>query len=66
MTDVVRRFPKDRLLIIAGNKDKLSPPDVIKDMAVEPANQLKVIDSGHLSALEKPDDFNKILDEFLF
>lgn len=66
MTDVVRSFPKDKLLIIAGSNDKLSPPDVMIDMATDPANQLKVIDSGHLSALEKPDVFNKLLDDFLF
>lgn len=66
MTEVVRNFPKDRVLLIAGRKDKLSPPDVMRSMATDPDRQLKILDTGHLSAMEDPQGFNTVLEEFIF
>lgn len=62
-TEIIKKFePK---LLIAGSKDKLSPPEIMESMT-ENKNEIKIIEAGHLSALEKPDEFNKLVDEFLF
>ena len=63
-TDDVKNFG-GKLLCVAGEKDKLSPPDVMRKM-VRAEDELKIINGvGHLSAMEKPDEFNSILDRFL-
>ncbi len=62
-TEIVKKFKNK--LIIAGSKDKLSPPEVMISMTGN-KNELKIIESGHLSAMEKPDEFNKSIEEFLF
>lgn len=64
MTDTIRKFDKNKLLLIAGKYDKLSPPEVMR--RISPESRLSVLECGHLSAMEKPDEFNKIVDEFLF
>lgn len=54
-----------KLLCIAGENDKLSPPDVMKKM-VRTEDELKIIKgAGHLSAMEKPDEFNSTLLDFV-
>jgi len=63
-TFYVKSFP-GKLLCIASEKDTLSPPDVVKSMCRDP-KEFKIIPGcGHLSAMEKPEIFNKILEEFL-
>ncbi|GBD03356.1 3-oxoadipate enol-lactonase 2 [bacterium HR19] len=59
-------FP-GRLLCIGGEKDVLSPPDVVKSMARDKEKEFRLIKGvGHLSNMENPEEFNNILEEFLF
>ena len=54
-------------LVIAGGEDKLYPPALAASMAGRIDNSvLKVIaEAGHLSNIEQPDAFNRVLLEFL-
>ena len=54
-------------LIIVGSEDYFTPLPIARIMSEGiPAAQLAVVDgAGHLPNMEKPDLFNKILDEFL-
>ena len=54
-------------LVIAGGEDKLYPPALATSMAQQIAGStLKVIASaGHLSNIEQPDAFNRVLLKFL-
>ncbi|MFN2645078.1 MAG: alpha/beta fold hydrolase [Burkholderiales bacterium] len=54
-------------LVIASRHDPLYPPSISEDMARRiPGARLVIIeDAGHLSNLERPDEFNRALDEFL-
>lgn len=54
-------------LVITSSGDTLIPPDVTKPMASQiPGATLAVIDrAGHLSNLEAPDEFNRLLREHL-
>lgn len=53
-------------LLIGGNQDGLMDINIIKSMeSVIPNVQLKTLPTGHASALEKPDQFNHIVLEFL-
>ncbi|MGI9510013.1 MAG: alpha/beta fold hydrolase [Geminicoccaceae bacterium] len=54
-------------LLIAGEKDPVAPPKVMQRMAdaMPDARLVTVADSGHLVHLERPDDFNQALAEFL-
>ena len=53
--------------IIVGRDDKLTPVSVAEQMAAEISHaKLAVIDDcGHLSNIEKPEEFNQIVAEFL-
>jgi len=63
-SDVVRNF-SGKLICIAGENDKLSPPEIMRKM-VRDERELKIIKgAGHLTAMEKPDEFNSIVEEFL-
>jgi 3-oxoadipate enol-lactonase len=58
---------KKPVLILCGEHDKLSPPDLMKTMAERIKNcEFHVIpDSGHMSAIENPAKFNYLLKAFL-
>ncbi len=63
-TDYVKSF-SGKLLCIGSEKDTLSPPEVVRSMC-RSDEEFKLIEGcGHLSAMEKPDIFNKILEDFL-
>ncbi len=55
------------VLVLVGSEDKLTPPREAEVIHQGIRNsQLRVIEnSGHLSNMEKPDEFNKALVEFL-
>lgn len=54
-------------LVIVGSEDDLTPPDESKKLSAGiEGSQLAIIEgSGHLSNLEKPDEFNDVLRRFL-
>ena len=54
-------------LLIAGEKDPVTPPKVMRRMAeAMPDARLEVLEgSGHLVHLERPDAFNHLLGDFL-
>lgn len=53
--------------IVVGSEDKITPPQAAQKMAdAIIGSNLKVIDkAGHLTNLEAPDEFNKVMLEFL-
>jgi len=55
------------VLIIVGEDDKLTPPEIARQMDEKiPDSDLFVIENaGHLSPLEQPDEFNRLLKPFL-
>jgi 3-oxoadipate enol-lactonase len=54
-------------LVIAGSKDKNAPAPMVKKMAsfIPNATYVELEGVGHLVALEQPDEFNAVLDDFL-
>lgn len=54
-------------LILVGEHDKLTPPELSESMQKAiPGSEMKLIaDAGHLSSVEKPDEFNAALLAFL-
>ena len=54
-------------LFIAGEYDHLSPPDVLQQLAdVVPNGRFQLITrAGHSAHFERPDEFNRLLAEFL-
>lgn len=58
---------KSPVLLICGEKDKLTPPFIMEQMAESIADsELHIIPgAGHITPLEKPEMFNKILKDFL-
>jgi len=64
--DDLRRF-QIPALFIAGQYDHLSPPDVLQQLAeVVPNGRFKLItNAGHSAHFERPDEFNRLLMEFL-
>ena len=55
------------VLVVCGEKDKLSSPQVMKEMADKILNsEFQIIPgAGHLSPLENPDVANKVIKDFL-
>jgi pimeloyl-ACP methyl ester carboxylesterase len=55
------------VLIVVGADDKLTPPDTAREMDKKiPDSDLFIIENaGHLSPLEQPDEFNRLLKPFL-
>ncbi len=68
-TDTTHVLPDIKVptLIIVGENDGLTTPDMSKDMdKLIPNSELSIIpDAGHMSNLENPEEFNKTLFEFL-
>ena len=55
------------VLIMVGQQDKITPPDIARSMHEKIAEStISIIDNaGHLSNLENPDQFNSELRKFL-
>ncbi|GAB1450217.1 alpha/beta fold hydrolase [Draconibacterium sp.] len=55
------------VLIIVGEDDKLTPPDIARQMDEKiPDSDLFIIENaGHLSPMEQPEEFNRLLKSFL-
>jgi pimeloyl-ACP methyl ester carboxylesterase len=54
-------------LVVGGEEDGISSPEVMGDMAAEipGAHHVTIPDTGHLSNLEAPEKFNATLNDFL-
>jgi 3-oxoadipate enol-lactonase len=54
-------------LVIVGDEDKPTPPALSEELAHDiPGAELEVIEgAGHLTNAEKPDEFNRLVDDFL-
>ena len=54
-------------LLVAGAQDTVAPPAVLQGMAaaVSGARCVSLADAGHLPHLERPDEFDELLLEFL-
>ena len=54
-------------LVIVGSEDKVTPPDLSRQLqAVIDGAELKVIaGAGHLPNIEKPDAFNRLVEQFV-
>ncbi|MDQ3875563.1 MAG: alpha/beta hydrolase, partial [Actinomycetota bacterium] len=65
-TDVVRGLPMP-LLVVVGDRDAFLPLDEARSIAdAAPDGRLVVVEgAGHLPSLERPDEFNSALVEFL-
>ena len=53
------------VLLVAGEKDPFKNPEIINDMQSRMKADLKVLPTGHASAIEAPELFNKIVLDFL-
>jgi 3-oxoadipate enol-lactonase len=58
---------KPRLLLIRGADDPGSPPEYEMEIhrAVAGSRYLKLSDAGHFPMAEKPEEFNRAIDQFL-
>ena len=54
-------------VIFVGENDSVTPPDEAEKMrnAIADSKLVKIADAGHLSPMEKPDEFNRALSDFL-
>ena len=54
-------------LVLCGSEDKVTPPALSRQLAdLIPGSRLKLIEgAGHIANLEKPDEFNRLVDEFI-
>jgi 3-oxoadipate enol-lactonase len=54
-------------LALAGSKDRNAPAPMVKKMAsfISGATYVELEGAGHLAALERPGEFNTVLDDFL-
>jgi pimeloyl-ACP methyl ester carboxylesterase len=68
-TDTTHNLTKISIptLIICGDEDKLSPPDVMKSMAdkIKDSEFVLIKDAGHMTPIEKPQAVNKSIKDFL-
>jgi pimeloyl-ACP methyl ester carboxylesterase len=53
------------LLVVAGERDPLIPPDVGRSLAGAAGGRCEVLPCGHLPNMERPDEFNRALTGFL-
>jgi pimeloyl-ACP methyl ester carboxylesterase len=55
------------VLLLCGEKDKLTPPDVMKDMSVKiPNSEFHIVPgAGHISPVENPEFMNEKIEGFL-
>jgi len=54
-------------LVVCGSEDKVTPPALSRELAalIPSARYAEIEGAGHLSNLEKPDEFNRLLDDFI-
>ena len=54
-------------LVICGEEDKLTPPDVMKSMSdkIKDSKFVTIDGAGHISPVEAPKEVNKAIDNFL-
>jgi pimeloyl-ACP methyl ester carboxylesterase len=54
-------------LVIVGALDAMSPPSVADEVAagISTARRVTIANAGHLSSLERPEDFNSAIETFL-
>jgi 3-oxoadipate enol-lactonase len=54
-------------LVLCGAEDKVTPPALSRELAsLIPQARLEVIEgAGHIANLEKPDEFNRVVEEFI-
>jgi len=54
-------------LVVCGAEDKVTPPELSLELAriVPGARYQEIPGAGHLSNLERPDEFNRIVEEFI-
>lgn len=68
-TDTTAYLAKIKIpvLVICGEDDALTPPDVMKSMSklINNSEFVLIPQAGHLSPVENPDEFNKKMKEFL-
>ena len=56
-----------RTLVVCGSEDKVTPPQLSRELAelIPGARYAEIEGAGHLSNLERPQEFNRILSEFI-
>jgi 3-oxoadipate enol-lactonase len=54
-------------LVLCGAEDKVTPPALSRELAsLIPQARLELIEgAGHIANLEKPDEFNRVVEEFI-
>lgn len=54
-------------LVIVGEEDKVTPPDLSRELArsIAGARMRAISGAGHLTNIEKPDEFNRLVEEFV-
>jgi 3-oxoadipate enol-lactonase len=54
-------------LVICGEQDTVTPPALSDELAalISGARMEVIADAGHLTNLEKPDEFNALVEEFV-
>jgi pimeloyl-ACP methyl ester carboxylesterase len=68
-TDTTEYLSKIKIpvLVLCGEKDKLTPPPVMKEIAdLIPGSEFYIIPgAGHVTPLENPEELNKLIQKFL-
>lgn len=54
-------------LVLCGSQDKVTPPALSRELAamIPDARYAEIAGAGHLSNLEKPGEFNRLVEEFI-
>lgn len=54
-------------LVICGSEDKVTPPALSHDLAalIPDARYVEIAGAGHLANIEKPNEFNRAIEEFI-
>jgi 3-oxoadipate enol-lactonase len=54
-------------LVICGAEDKVTPPALSRELAglIPGARYAEIANAGHLTNLEQPDEFNRLVEEFI-
>ena len=54
-------------LIVCGDEDAITPPELSEELAslIEGSRYIEIPGASHLANLDKPADFNRVIDDFL-
>jgi 3-oxoadipate enol-lactonase len=54
-------------LVVCGSEDKVTPPALSRDLAelIPGAQYAEIERAGHLANLERPDEFNAVVEAFI-